>query len=443
MLSQYTSWGGLSTRPDRVLTPQDSSSFQLPDGPWLAYGNGRSYGDSCFPESGTLIDMRQCRQVISFDKTTGIIRAEAGLLLGDLIRLVADTGWFPAVVPGTQYVTLGGALANDIHGKNHHVQGSFGTSVRAFEILRSDGTRQVCSPDKNIALFCATIGGMGLTGVVTWVELQLMPVTSSDIIQEVVALSCLSDFFQQAEQQKELDDFPYTVAWIDSLATGSALGKGVLLKGRHARVNASVALPAKARVGVPFTPPVNLINTLSLRAFNTLYRAKTLSQKGPKRCSAGSFFFPLDAVGHWNKLYGPKGLRQHQCIIPLEAAEETIATMLETTQAANHGSFLTVLKIFGKTASPGLLSFPREGATLTLDFAWRGKQTDALLDRLDELALSSGGRISPYKDAHMSAETFQQSFPELDDFRQYMDPMARSEFASRVNLLAAVGRQGD
>ncbi len=430
---RYTSWGGLTARPSHILAPQDTASLQLPEGSWLAYGNGRSYGDSCFPAGGTLIDTRGMNRIVSLDKASGVIRAEAGLLIGDLIRQVSDTGWFPAVVPGTQHVTLGGAMANDIHGKNHHLQGNFGTCVRAFEILRSDGSRQICSPQQNSDLFCATIGGMGLTGFVTWVELQLMKVHSSDILQEAIPLDNLSDFFRHSRLEEGVTS-PYSVAWIDSLAKGSALGRGVLLKGRHATESTSEPLNVKARLSVPFTPPISLINSLSLRPFNAFYRMKTLAKKGEQRCSAGSFFFPLDAVGHWNRLYGPRGLRQHQCVIPLAQAEVTMAAMLDASHAAGQGSFLTVLKIFGSVPSPGLMSFPREGATLTLDFPYLGVQTDALLDKLDSLVLTAGGRINPYKDAHMSAETFARSFPDTELFRQNMDPMARSTFAERVKL---------
>jgi FAD/FMN-containing dehydrogenase len=438
-VTQYTSWGGLKTSPTDVLKPDGAEALRLPDRTWLAYGNGRSYGDSCFPAIGTLIDTRGMNRVLAFDEATGIIRAEAGLLIGDLIRHVSAKGWFPPVVPGTQHVTLGGALANDIHGKNHHTQGSFGTCVRAFEILRSDGSRQLCSPARNNALFCATIGGLGLTGFVTWVELQLMQVDSSDVLQEAVPLDELADFFRYCTHEK--GNAPYSVAWIDSLAKGSALGRGVLLKGRHATDGQSEPLRAKARLGMPFTPPVSLINTLSLTAFNALYRRKMLANPGERRCSAGSFFFPLDAVGHWNRLYGRRGLRQHQCVIPLAKAEATIAAMLEVTHAAGQGSFLTVLKLFGSVPSPGYLSFPQPGATLTLDFAYLGARTDALLDTLDSMALNAGGRINPYKDAHMSAQTFSRSFPDVARFRACMDTWAQSAFAARVNLQADTATQ--
>jgi FAD/FMN-containing dehydrogenase len=377
-----------------------------------------------------LIDMRSLDRVVAFDPGTGIIVAEAGLTIGGLIRHAAPHGWFPPVVPGTQHVTLGGALANDIHGKNHHAAGAFGPHVLGFELLRSDGARLQCSPTSHLPLFMATIGGMGLTGLVTTIELQLMRVASTDVLQRAAPIENLGDFFRQAEDARET----YTVAWIDSLARGARLGRGVFLAGEHARNAGARPLGAGHRVAAPFTPPFSLINAASLRAFNAAYRWRALSGHSLKRVSAGSFFFPLDAVGGWNRLYGPRGLRQHQSVIPTAKAEATIARMLEATQSAGHGSFLTVLKLFGDAPSPGLMSFPRPGATLTLDFPYRGDETDALLDRLDDLTLAAGGAVNAYKDARMSAATFRASYPDTEMFRAAMDPGARSAFARRVGL---------
>ncbi|MGL5116646.1 MAG: FAD-binding oxidoreductase, partial [Beijerinckiaceae bacterium] len=422
--------GGVAPVIDGVFRPRSQDEIVLPEGNWLARGAGRSYGDSCSPDGGGLIDMRSLDRVVSFDTANGVIRAEAGMTIGALIRHVAPHGWFPAVVPGTQHVTLGGALANDIHGKNHHGVGTFGAHVRSFGLWRSDGTRIECSPQAHLPLFLATIGGMGLTGLVTTIELQLIRVASTDIVQKATPIADLSDFFRRAEDSSEA----YTVAWIDSLARGAKLGQGVFLAGDHAEDGPSVSLRERPRITVPVTPPFSLINRPSLRAFNAAYRWRALAGPPLKRVSAGAFFFPLDAVGQWNRLYGPRGLRQHQCVIPASCAESTIARMLEATQAAGQGSFLTVLKLFGDRASPGLMSFPRPGATLTLDFPAGGTETDSLLDRLDALVLEAGGAVSAYKDARMSSATFRASFPDTELFRASMDPHALSAFARRVGL---------
>jgi FAD/FMN-containing dehydrogenase len=428
----YRSWGGQSATPDAVLAPGRSDAPSLPDEPYLAFGNGRSYGDSCLVDGGALIDMRGRDRVLTFDPEAGTIKAEAGFMLGDLVRLLHGTGWFPPVLPGTQHVTLAGAIANDVHGKNHRRAGTFGRHVRALTLLRSDGVIRRCAPDENAALFAATIGGMGLTGLILDAEIALARAASQDILQEATALNGLADFFRLAPEAEARAE--YVVAWIDSLAGGGRLGRGVLISGRHAPDGPGRVLTARPRIAVPFTPPFNLLSRPALKAFNALYRSRALAGGGERRVGCGGFFFPLDAVGGWNRLYGPGGLRQHQTVIPLAAAETTVARMLEAANAAGHGSFLTVLKLFGDAPSPGLMSFPRQGVTLTLDFAHHGAATDRLLATLDRLTLDAGGRVNPYKDARMSREVFEASFPERARFAAHLDPRAESSFARRVGL---------
>jgi FAD/FMN-containing dehydrogenase len=432
MAEYHQSWGGLKAGDAPVLQPQSAADLALPSGPWLAYGNGRSYGDSCFPANGTMIEMRGLNRLLHLDPATGILRAEAGLLLSELLPRIIPHGFFPAVVPGTRFVTIGGAIANDIHGKNHHVNGTFGEHVRSFELWRSDGQKLLCSREQNADLFHATIGGMGLTGLITWAEIQLMRAPSPNVVQEALPLENLADFFRLAPASDATHD--YSVAWLDSLATGSQLGRGVLLRANHAGESLLPAHRSAPLVSVPFTPPVPLVNNWSLRAFNSLYRRLTLSKAGKQPVPYTSFFFPLDSVGRWNRLYGPGGLRQHQSVIPMAHAEPVITAMIKETHKARHGSFLTVLKMFADRPAAGLMSFPRAGATLTLDFPYLGARTDALLDRLDALTISCGGRVNPYKDAHMPAATFAASFPQMKAFQAFMDPMARSQLAERVDL---------
>ncbi len=435
MSDPYQSWGGLKAGDVPILQPRSAADLKIPHGPWLAFGNGRSYGDSCFPANGTMIDMRGMNRVLNLDPASGVLRAESGLLLLDLLPHIIPHGWFLAVVPGTRFVTLGGAIANDIHGKNHHVKGTFGEHVRAFELWRSDGQKLLCSREQNADLFHATIGGMGLTGLITWVEIQLMRTPSPNVVQEALPLESLADFFRIAPASDATH--AYSVAWLDSLAAGSKLGRGVLLRANHAGESLLPAYRGAPLVSMPFTPPVPLVNRWSLRAFNTFYRHRTLSKTGEQPVPYTSFFFPLDSVGGWNRLYGPGGLRQHQSVIPIAHAERVIATMIEETHRARHGSFLTVLKLFSDRPAVGLMSFPHAGATLTLDFPYLGARTNALLDRLDALTVNCGGRVNPYKDAHMSAATFAASFPQMKAFQAFMDPMARSQLAERVGLVPA------
>lgn len=426
---------GRATRPAAAALPAAEAvagftSGRLRKRMLLAYGNGRSYGDSCQSASGTVIDMRGLTGIVAFDPVTGVIEANAGTMLPDIIAHAAPHGYFPAVVPGTQFVTLGGAIANDIHGKNHHRQGTFGRHVESLKLMRSDGRVYLCSPKRNAALFSATVGGMGLTGLILSARVRLMKVASLDVAEQAIPFRNLSDYFDLAEAIDR--DNEYAVAWIDQLASGARAGRGVLLAGNHAEEGARQATTPGRRLAVPFQPPLNVLNRPFLTLFNAAYhRAKTRS--AARRVTAyQSFFFPLDGVRDWNRLYGPRGLFQHQSAVPLEAARSAIPELLATTREAGQGSFLTVLKRFGDVASPGVLSFPRPGYTLTLDFPNRGTATLALLERLDAITLAAGGAVNPYKDARMSAEAFEASFPRWRELETQRDPAFLSAFWERT-----------
>ncbi|WP_164985967.1 FAD-binding oxidoreductase [Bosea sp. Tri-44] len=424
------SWGGLEARDSALIEPDDWLAGRRGNPPVLAYGNGRSYGDSCLNDGGGLIAARRLGRILSFDVETGIMVCEAGVLLDEVLKLCVPAGWFPPVTPGTSLVTIAGALANDVHGKNHHRAGTFGRHVRSFELARSDGSVLTCSPIENAELFAATIGGMGLTGLITRIELQLMPVDSAEMLQEAIRFDGLDDFFAIAAASDATHD--YTVAWVDSLAGGRHFGRGVFFRANHAP--ASDTPPAKAGPTLPFPlkPPFPLINRLSLRAFNALYRAAQPRTPEPRRIAYRPFFYPLDRISDWNRAYGPKGLRQFQCAVPMSTAREAVEEMLRLTLRAGESSFLTVLKLFGDVPSPGMMSFPIPGATLTLDFPHRGERTLKLLDALDRIAIEAGGRVNPYKDARMSAATFEASFPHWRDFARHIDPGFSSSFWRRV-----------
>ncbi len=448
----YRSWGLAHRYPHRVARPRDPRELRSAlraagDRPALAFGLGRSYGDSCLNADGLLVDMSGLDRFVAFDEGTGVLRAQAGVSLAAVLDHLARPGpdggaWLPPVRPGTSFVTLGGAVANDGHGTNHHRFGSFGCHVRALRLLRSDREEPVaCSPAENPELFAATIGGLGLAGVVLEVELQLRRVPGLALDTEEIRFGGLDAFYALAA---ESGDWEYTVAWIDCLAQGKDLGRGIFSRANHAMgpVEGSRAGGSAPRLAVSFPPPFSPLTPLTLKAFNALYwrrlgRRERVRRARPYR----PVLFPLDAVGGWNRLYGPRGFFQFQCVLPPAAARDGVAELLRAIAAAGEGSFLAVLKTLGERHSPGLLSFPMPGTTLALDFPNRGGTTLALLDRLEAITLAAGGRIYPAKDARMSAAAFAAGYPGLDRFRGSVDPGLSSSFWRRVTGAAAPQRE--
>lgn len=434
MAERFQSFG-LATPPAPRTIPADDAIALMKSGKakknaLLAYGNGRSYGDSCQNEAGTIVDMRPLNRILAFNAETGLLEAEAGVLLSDIIAHAAPLGFFPAVVPGTQFVTLGGAIANDVHGKNHHRRGTFGCHVESFTLLRSDGRTYHCSATDNAHLFKATIGGMGLTGLILSASIRLMRVHSLDIVEKATPFRDLGEFFALAEAADQANE--YAVAWIDQLAGGHGRGRGLLFTGNHAEHGSHTAARTGGRLSVPFQPPFNVLNRPFLTAFNAAYRWKKGRSSVPRRVGYQGFFFPLDGVGDWNRLYGPKGLFQHQSVVPEQAAYQAVPALLEAARRAGQGSFLTVLKRFGSVPSPALLSFPRPGYTLTLDFPNRGETTLQLLNELDRITVEAGGAVNPYKDARMGAATFAASFPDWQQLEALRDPALLSDFWART-----------
>jgi FAD/FMN-containing dehydrogenase len=443
----YQSWGRLPgpAQAGVRIAPGDGAAryqplaeaFARSSTPLLAYGNGRSYGDSCFNNDGPVLDMRGFDRILDFDAMTGELEAEPGILLSAILEATVPQGWFLPVTPGTKFVTLGGAIANDVHGKNHHALSTFGAHVLGFEVLRSDGKKHWCSLTAARDLFSATIGGMGLTGIITRARIKMIPIASADIDQIIDPFASLTEFASLNAERSHTH--AYTVAWLDTSARGKARGRGLLISGNHAPGTGRIAPIGSStpKVGVPFAPPIPAINGLTLKAFNTAYFHANRARAGKRRVPFGGFFYPLDAVAGWNKLYGPKGLYQHQSVVPLNALD-TVAALLETAERHGQASFLTVLKTFGDVASPGLLSFPKPGLTLTLDFPNRGERTLKLLDELDALVLAVGGRVNPYKDARMAPETFRAGFPCWRDLEQYRDSKIQSAFWRRVTAGASL-----
>jgi FAD/FMN-containing dehydrogenase len=430
----HQSFGRTTAPAPRAIGAADGlallKSLNAPRHGVLPYGNGRSYGDSCQNHDGTLVDMRSMRKIADFNAETGIITAEAGVLLSDIIAFAAPHGFFPPVVPGTQFVTLGGAIANDIHGKNHHRRGTFGCHVEELSLLRSDGKTYTCSPSENARLYWATIGGMGLTGIILSASLRLMRVPSLDVDETVTPFASIDEYLDRAEAADAANE--YAVAWIDQLAGGKGAGRGLLLTGNHAEHGARTATVAGSRLAVPFQPPINVLNRPFLAAFNAAYRWKRSRATYARKSAYQGFFFPLDSVANWNRLYGPKGLFQHQSVIPDEAARATLPLLLAAGRRAGQGSFLTVLKRFGAIRSPAMLSFPRPGYTLTLDFPNHGERTLRLLKELDAITVGAGGAVNPYKDARMSPSTFSASFPDWQRLELMRDPAFMSDFWART-----------
>ena len=401
------------------------------EGPVLPYAYGRSYGDSCLNEGGVVLDVSHLRRLLAFDEQEGLLRCEAGVSLAEILAVIVPRGWFLPVTPGTKYVSIGGAIANDIHGKNHHRAGTFGCHVTCFELLRSNGERLLCSPTENSELFRATIGGLGLTGVILWAEFRLKRIANPLIDMERIRFSSLDEFIQLSQQSDR--EYEYTVSWVDCLVGGKDACRGLFLRGNHAPETARAGKQrGQLPLAVPFDLPSLALNTLTVKAFNALYYRSQLRHAVRKLVHYDPFFYPLDSIKDWNRLYGRRGFLQYQCVVPFDGGSEAMRGLLERIRRSGQGSFLTVLKQFGDVQSPGLLSFPRPGLTLALDFAYHGQQTLRLLDELDALVRASGGAVYPAKDARMSAQSFQAYFPRWREFARYKDPQFSSSFWRRV-----------
>lgn len=409
--------------------------LDLPDGEAvLPYGAGRSYGDSCLNTGGLLLGMGALDHFISFDHESGLLACESGVTLAAIIDLALPHGWFLPVTPGTKFVTLGGAIANDVHGKNHHREGTLGAHIVSLELLTSDGARHICSANENADLLAATIGGLGLTGLVISATIQLKRMATPFLSGKSIKFENLDEFFTLSEAASE--EYEYTVSWIDCLSAGAALGRGIFLAANPASAEEvrdnGTKEPRLLPLAVPVMPPISLVNQLTLKPFNWAYYHRQRAREIARLWHYKSFHYPLDAIAHWNRIYGPKGLLQYQCVVPVANQEVVSRALLEEISRSGQGSFLVVFKTFGAKASPGLLSFPMEGATLALDFPIRGPSTFALLDRLDGIVVEAGGRIYPAKDARMSGETFRRGYPRLEEFLKFIDPRFSSSFERRV-----------
>jgi FAD/FMN-containing dehydrogenase len=429
---QFESWGRFpklfaEVRP--LFWKEDFPASLAAGTKILAVGMGRSYGDVCLLQHGTLLTTPNLDRLISFDSQTGLLRCEAGVSLAEILDFAVPRGWFLPVSPGTKYVTVGGAIANDIHGKNHHVAGTFGLHIPRFELVRSDGTQVVCSPTENPEWYAATIGGLGLTGLISWAELQLRPIVSRRIRYRSTKFVGLDEFvaLSQASAHKE-----YSVAWIDCVAQGRNFARGIFLQGEHDENPGPLTPLAKPKLALPVDLPEFALSRFSVGAFNTLYYHKQMAKDRTGLTDYEPFFYPLDFVLQWNRMYGKQGLLQFQCVLPWESGTMGMTQLLEAITASRLGSFLAVIKVFGDAVSPGVMSFPVPGITLALDFPVRREVSFDLLDRLAGITADFGGRMYPAKDACMSPAHFQQFYPQWEQWAAYIDPAFSSSFWQRV-----------
>ncbi|WDZ51366.1 FAD-binding oxidoreductase [Acinetobacter vivianii] len=430
-MKNVQAWGRLSNTEHHaipLITPSQASRQMQHGGfPGIAHGMGRSYGDVALNGNGTLWLTTAMNHLMSFDLNTGILHCEAGATLQDIHRTLIPQGWMLPVTPGTQMITVGGAIANDVHGKNHHAFGSFGDHVLQIKLVRTDGEIIECSKTERADWFYATLGGIGLTGIILEAKIQLRPVQSSWIDAETIPYHNLDEFFSFSDSSEP--DWEYTVSWIDCMNGANA--KGLFSRGNLASASTQ-AEPEINDKTFPITPPISLVNKLSLPLFNFAYFHGNSLKSQSQKVHYEPFFYPLDAMHEWNKMYGPKGFYQYQSVVPKEIGKEVTQEMLNAIKKSGEGSFLAVLKTFGDRESGGLLSFPKSGVTLALDFPNRGEKTLKLLNELDHIVEQAQGRLYLAKDARMPRSLFEAGYPRLNEFLKYRDPGISSEMSRRL-----------
>ena len=423
-----SSWGNTLSSKHEIFDLQNQKSAQhllSLDGKGIVYGMGRSYGDVCLNPGGIAWRSKDLDRVIEFDENLGTIECESGVSLKSIQDLIMPKGWMLPVSAGTQYISVGGAIANDIHGKNHHKFGTFGNHVLQILLLRSDREPIICSPEKNKDWFHATIGGIGLTGIIFSCKIQLRRVEGAWLETESVAFESLDSFFELSDNSES--EWEHTAAWIDCLSTKSI--RGIFERGRH------IPIKKKSKnisINFPFTPPFSIVNKYSLSIFNPIYFLLKSFFSGVRNMHYRKFLHPLDNILNWNRMYGPKGFYQFQCIIPRERSREAIDEILNLISRSKTGSFLAVLKTFSNFKPIGLLSFAEPGVTLALDFPNQGEKTKLLFYQLEEIVKNSNGKIYLAKDMLMTREFFQSSYSDSQNIKKYMDPNISSQMSRRL-----------
>ncbi|MEZ9699205.1 FAD-binding protein [Vibrio sp. 10N.261.46.E12] len=429
-MKKITSWGKYPLIDANINVPSRSQKLANETQSGIARGLGRSYGDSALSEN--IVVSEQLNHFISFDENTGTLRCEAGVSLDEILTSFVPKGWFLSVTPGTKFVTVGGAIASDVHGKNHHLEGSFSDHVTSLTLITNE-QEITCSREDNPDLFHATCGGMGLTGIITEATFKLKPITSAYINQKVVKAKNLEIALALFEQYK---DVTYSVAWIDCLSTGDNLGRSLLMLGEHAD-KGELTTHKGGLLNMPCDMPSFLLNKYTIQTFNSAYYNKQLKEEVNNTVHYDPFFYPLDGINNWNRMYGSNGFTQYQFVIPKEAGKEGLTEILEAIAESKQGSFLAVLKVFGE-GNKNLLSFPMEGYTLALDFKLNEKLF-TLLDRLDIIVRKYEGRLYLSKDVRMPEEMFKAGYPQWEEFqalrKEYgVDELYHSFQSKRIGL---------
>jgi decaprenylphospho-beta-D-ribofuranose 2-oxidase len=387
----------------------------------IARGNGKCYGDSSLQNS--IVSTLKMNKILLFDKEEGIIECESGVLLSDILNLIVPAGFFLPVTPGTKFITVGGAVASNIHGKNHHKEGAFSKYIISFELMIENGIVIKCSKSENYDLFVNSIGGMGLTGIITTVKIQLKSIETAFIKQKTIKAKNLDQILDYFEKYNH---YIYSVAWIDCIEKGKSMGRSVLMLGEHAKTHDlnkneinKLKTHSENQINIPFFFPNFTLNKYTIGLFNSLFYNKQLVKEKNNIVHYDSFFYPLDKLNNWNRIYGKNGFTQYQFVIPFKNGREGLKKIMNEITNSGCGSFLAVLKTFGKQdAHSSSLSFPTEGYTLALDFKITPK-VFSLLNRLDEIVLDYKGKLYLTKDSRMSKEMFQKTYSYRSDFGKF------------------------
>jgi decaprenylphospho-beta-D-ribofuranose 2-oxidase len=419
---ELSGWGRYPRAWCELVRPERYADLLAVAGPTIVRGQGRAYGDAALNTAHRVLLTERLNRLLEFNPQSGLLRAEAGLTMQDLLDFAVPRGWFPQVTPGTKFVSLGGCVAADVHGKNHHHDGAFSSSLISLELIQGDGSRLHCSRDENSEAFWATVGGMGLTGIIGEVELQLRPIASAYMRASHHAARNLKHAFELFEQY---DSASYSVAWIDLLATGAEQGRSVVMLGEHADSDAldaeGIRQPLQGKVRgtrrIPFDMPSRLLNPVTIGGFNALYYRLEGGRSAPFIVDYDKFFYPLDVLADWNRLYGKRGFLQYQCVVPRDGAFDALSQLLDALALSKHPAFLGVLKKMG-AASGGLMSFPAAGYTLALDLPFTGDGVLELLQVFDHIVIAAGGRVYLAKDARLDSITLRAMYPATEKFLQ-------------------------
>ena len=426
-----TSWGRIAHQESKIIYPDIHIAEKIIDYPstFLAYGNGRSYGDVCLNPDGNLLSLNKFNKFLAFDRVSGVIECQSGILLKEIQELIYFDGWILPVTPGTQLITLGGAIANDVHGKNHHVFGNFGHHIVSLVLIRSDGEILKCDRNVNSDLFYATIGGFGMTGVILSAKINLKKISTTSLRIKKIYFNDLSEFLFLSDLSEQNDEF--TVGWIDSLNKNKNQGIFSSANWVSSNLMGLQKIERKSLV-IPSKLSFNFVNTPFVKFFNWAYLRKSKVSRSEEIQHFTNFLYPLDSIANWNLIYGKKGFYQYQCVIPFKSRLEGLNALLSEIKKFDIGSFLTVIKTFSKIKSLGMMSFPIHGATIALDFPNYDSKIDTLFANLDSIVSEHDGRVYLAKDAKLNMALFRKMYPNYEGFLKFRDLNISSNLSRRL-----------